>query len=143
MNGQTYYKLMAINYPYSNDYAAGYIRDSLHYIVTMGGEIVFSSQNFADTFSTHYTIVNNNDTVAYVYTKMEDNNVAITVPAGTFITKDWRTTYMMWPNWSTGGAERHRHCRYAQNVGMVEQTLAFYAFPPNYMVRRLKSYGSI
>ena len=142
INGSTYYKLMTINYPDNNQYVASYFRDSLHYIISYPGKIIFSSLNFTDTFYTHHIVQQTNDTICYVYSKMADDNFSVALPAGNFVTKNFKTTYLMWPNYSFNGPERPMHCRYAKNVGLVEQTLPFYLLPPNYIVRRLKRYGS-
>jgi hypothetical protein len=75
-NGNTYFKVMQINYPISNDYAPVYLRDSLSYIVDITGQVQFSSQNFTDTFYTNY-IMANPDTVCYIFSKMADNNFFI------------------------------------------------------------------
>lgn len=144
VNGNTYYKLMAINYP-NTEYIGEYLRDSLSFIVNLTGSIVFASQNFTDTFYTHYYILNtgsSDDTVSYIYSKMADDNFSIEVPAGTFATKNYRTTYMMWPDFAmTGGAVRPINYRCAKDIGLVEQTLIFFAYAPDYTIRRLSRYG--
>jgi hypothetical protein len=143
INGNTYFKLMQINYPYNNEYAPVYLRDSLNYIVNISGDLQFASQNFIDTFYTHYIVQGFNDTICYIFSKMADDNLSITVPAGTFVTKNFKTTYLMYPNYSFGLTERPVNYRYTENVGLVEQTLPIYTFPAPYIVRRLKSYGTL
>lgn len=141
INGNTYYKLMQINYPYTNDYVAGYLRDSLNFTVTSAGNIVFAAQNFADTFYTHYFVQPVADTICYNFLKMADDNLSTTVPAGVFITKNYKTTYVMWPHNATGGILRFIDCRYAKDIGLVAQTLPFFALPLNYTLRKLLRYG--
>ena len=143
MNGNTYYKLNFINYPFSNTYVGVYLRDSLSFLINNLGSINFSSENFTDTFSSYYKIISSVDTIAFVFTKMNDNNLSVAVPAGTFITKNCMTTYLIYPIWAAAGAVRSIHNRYAENVGLVEETLIFLSSDPNYTVRRLKRYGHI
>ncbi len=49
----------------------------------------------------------------------------------------------MFPAYSQWGAVRTINNRYAENVGLVEQTLPFFSSSPNYVVRRLKRFGHI
>jgi hypothetical protein len=145
IDGQTYYKYFRpVPYSYSQT-GYGYMRDSLNYIVAPGGFIMFASQDFKTVFYSHYNVLDNanHDTLYYAYTKMEDKDLAITVPAGTFVTSDYRTTYNMYPIWSMAGAKRSVHKRYAENMGVVTETLPFFASDPKYTERRLIRYHVI
>lgn len=141
INGNTYFRRDFINYPFSTTYVGGYIRDSLSYLVDVSGNILFSSENFTDTFYTQYFMNSPVDTVAFIFSKMDDNNLNISVPAGNFNTKNYKKTYLMFPAHSQSGAVRTINNRYAENVGMVEETLTFFGANPNYTVRRLTRYG--
>lgn len=124
MYGNTYYKLNVIGFPLFTQLRR-YIRDSMNYLVDRQGNILFASENFTDTFSSHYNIINSSDTLYFTFTKMEDNNLSITVPAGNFVTKNYKRTYIMCHNWAQAGTVRTINNRYAENVGLVEETLFF------------------
>ncbi len=116
------------------------VRDSLHYIVDITGARIFSSQNFTDTFDMQYGF-NATDTLYFSYFKMEDNNAGVSVPAGTFITNNAKTTYILYPPFSNGLANpRYINLRFAQNVGLVYETLMPFASSPTYKVRKLIRY---
>jgi hypothetical protein len=143
INGQTffkYYRPVPYNTPYESGYM--YLRDSLHYIVGPNGFILFSSQDFQTIFDSHYYIIPDspNDTMCHVITKMEDKNVPVSTPAGTFITSDYRKTYTMYPKWAIAGNPRYIHTRYAVNIGIVTETFPFFTADPNYIERRLLRY---
>ena len=142
VNGNTFYKFNYIYYPYSNSYVGVYLRDSLSFMVNSFGDIRFSSEIFTDTFYTHYfknSLIG--DTISFIFSKMNDNNLSVSLPAGNYITKNYQTTYLMFPAHSQGGPVRTINNRYAENVGLVEETLIFFLSDPNYTVRRLKRYG--
>jgi len=138
INGHIYFKV------YRNYYVPFlinlYIRDSLHYVVDAGGNILFSSQDFTTVFDHYYTTASFSDTAAEVVAKMEDPNLLVTIEAGTFLTCDYRLTYYMYPNWSANGNPRIRHTRYARDIGIVMETLPIYFGNPNYIERRLLRY---
>lgn len=46
----------------------------------------------------------------------------------------------MYPKWSSKGNLRHVDTRYAENVGIVSETLPFFVNNPNYIQRRLVRY---
>jgi hypothetical protein len=134
INGNIYHKVFRPSIFPGND--IGYWRDSLHYIVTSSGKVVFSSQDFASVFDLHY-ITANTDTIAKVITKMDDKNLMVSTPIGNFITSNYKVSYNMYPAWSFNGSKRNINVRYAENVGIVIETLPFYASDPNYTERRL------
>lgn len=117
-----------------------YLRDSLHYLVNSDGQILFSSQNFSNTFNNRYVISPGNDTVCQVAEKMEDKDFAISTASGTYATSSLRVTYNMYPNWSYNGSVRYLNTRYAENVGVVSATLPIFVSNPDYVERRLVRY---
>lgn len=140
IKGTTYYKMVRPNNvgmpPVS------YLRDSLHYTVDNDGMIWFSSENFSSTFRDYYYVLNNlNDTVAHITTNMADKDVVVNVPAGSFTTSSFQTTFDMWPNYDDAGDIRRMNTRYAKGVGIVSETLQFYTANPNYFERRLVNYN--
>lgn len=137
INSQTYFKVVRPTFFYS--YNQGYLRDSLHYIVDNLGRTLFSSQDFTTIFDSHYGFAAS-DTVFLCTRQMADSNMIVTTPAGTFTTLNFKTTYAMYPHWSVNGNPRFMHTRYAENVGIVAETIPFSVGDPNYIEVRLVSY---
>jgi hypothetical protein len=73
---------------------------------------------------------------------MTDDNLTVTIPAGTFVTKNAQEVYLMEAPYDGGGKVRPLQKRYAEDVGIVEETLLFYISAPWYYVRRLVRYGT-
>jgi hypothetical protein len=138
INGNTYYKIRRPNL-FSIYDITEYLRDSLSYTVDPWGNIVFSSQDFWSVFHESYSINNNNnnDTIYRRVRQMADINGTTVVPAGTFTTLNAKTTYYMYGAWAFNGAERPMHKKYAQGVGLVLETLPFFASSAMYIERRL------
>ncbi len=120
-------------------YSYKFVRDSLHYLVNSDGQILFSSQNFTDTFY-NYFITAGPDTVCEVFVKMADKNLPFNLPAGQFQTYSFKQTFNMYPNWSASGNPRYIDTRYTVNVGIVSETFPFFSSNPNYIQRRLVRY---
>jgi hypothetical protein len=139
INTYTYFKLWGPD-QITQTLAFGYVRDSLHYTVNSEGVILLSSEDFSTVFEDRYMILPNTDTVCRITAKMDDLNQAITVPAGTFNTINYKQTYDMFGNWAAAGDPRFRHRRYAENKGMINETLNFYSSQPTYTERRLIRY---
>lgn len=144
INGVTYFKYMDAFTTNGPGYVAWFLRDSLHYLVDWQGNIHFSSENFTDTLGSQHYLAVPGDTLAYVFAQMTDNGLPVTTAAGTFTTKNYRRTFNLWPKFDDNGPVRHLDRRYAEDVGIVEETLYFYVADKSkkYFVRRLKSYGS-
>lgn len=139
-NGNIYFKMIRPN-PYPPLPSAFLLRDSLHYVVDPAGEIYFSSQDFTTVFDDYYKIASNpGDTICRVIKKMKDKDWIVPTPAGSFITSNMKITYLMYPNWSFAGNERALSTRFSKNVGIVSETLPFFASNPNYVERRLVRY---
>ncbi|MEI7661224.1 MAG: hypothetical protein WCK34_03455 [Bacteroidota bacterium] len=126
--------------PYSSGGNYSIVRDSLHYLVTPAGKIVFSSQDFQTIFSSEYSTSYHNDTMCHIVTKMADPNFIVNTPAGTFATINSQAVYYMYPGYANGGKIRFVNKRYAENIGIVEETLLFWVYAPNRLERRLVRY---
>lgn len=149
IGGLVYHKYMEDQFGTAPGYEAVFLRDSLHYLVNDAGQLLFSSENFSDTLWRYTFIIQNGshsniDTICNVFRKMTDDNLSITVPAGTFSTKNAQSVYLMYPDFDYGGPVRHLERRHAENVGMIEETLPFYLSDQSksYTVRRLIRYGN-
>jgi hypothetical protein len=138
----TYFKYLYPDFP-SKLYTHKYLRDSLHYIVDHQGKILFSSENFTDVLFSTIKLLGPPpaDTLCFITAQMTDENYSMSVPAGLFTTKNYKTTYQMHGKWTLNGTFRPVNVRYAKEVGIVEETLPFFIGDPNYTVRRLKRYG--
>ncbi len=139
LNGNTYFVISRPTYNPSHSIII--LRDSLYYTISYGNYIHFSSQDFTSIFNSNYITASTGDTVCYVVKKMATASTVITVPAGTFTTLDAEETFTMYPNWSSAGAVRKTHTRYAENIGIVSETLPFFSSNPKYIERRLIRYN--
>jgi len=142
INGYTYFKMLKPENGNGPNYYTSFIRDSLHYLVNSKGQKLFSSidsLSILDTyyFSYYYNVL---DTVCKVVSKMTNRNNAVNTPAGTFITLNYNETYYMYPHYTSGGNPRYKNTRYAENIGIVIETLPFYTGYPIYVERRLVRY---
>ena len=145
INGLTYYKYMEDQFLSPPGYDAVFLRDSLHYLVNVDGKILFSSQNFSDALWLAYATFNagNSDTICQIYRKMTDDNALVSLPAGTYVTKNAQEVYLLYPGFDMGGKIRRLEHRYAENVGLVEETSPFFIsdLSKSYTVRRLVFQG--
>src|ERR1043165_1657872 len=94
INGKTYHKYMSVFFDGSG-YVAKYFRDSLSYVVTESGRIVFSSDDFTHIFRTiPYTnpLAGVNDTIS-ITERMYYKDRQLSVPAGQFKTSTFRQIY--------------------------------------------------
>lgn len=138
INGYNYYKFVD---PYMlQEERIKYLRDSLHYIVDSAGVIVFSYIDFTSVFQSYYVFASETDTVSHVIINMEEGLQEITTPAGTFSTLNAKETYYMYPNWSNNGSERYKNHYYSSGIGVVSETMSFFAADPSYIERRLVRY---
>lgn len=143
INGKLYYKYMSDNLEKFQNYTPRFFRDSAAYMVDQTGRIVFSIVQNSDTLDRIYNVVPySSDTIAFIFSKMTDIGQSITVPAGTFETRNYQSTYIMWPKFSVGGKIRHLDNRYAAEVGLIEEYQGFFLADKskNYFVRRLVRY---
>lgn len=140
INNQTYYKVVKPK-PYStNEKIFSYQRDSLHYVVNSSGQILFSSQDFTTVFGNDYFLASTTDTICQVIKQMAEKDIEVATPAGTFITMNSKTSFIMYPNWTFAGNPRAKHIRYSENIGIVVETLPFFVSQPWYKERRLVRY---
>lgn len=140
INNKTYLKMIRPKPYQPGQQDISFLKDSLHYIVNASGKILFSSQDFSSGFESVHIMAGAGDTICLMTRKMADKDLSVTTPAGTFTTSDARETYSMYPNWSTAGNIRIIHKRYAENIGIVTETLPFFVASPKYIERRLVRY---
>jgi len=140
INDLSYYKFIrSSNFGSFFDYR--FVRDSLHYLVNHEGQILFSSQNFTDTFYYGYEIVpNSTDTIYKKVVKMAGKDFTVNTPAGSFQTYKLRNTINFYPNWTTINATRHYDKHFTENIGIVQERLPSHVNNPNILKRRLIRY---
>ncbi len=140
LSGNTYFKMRYPDDFDQNVYRTNFFRDSSGYTIDYLGNIYFSATDFTSTFYSVYNIQLGNDTLYHSTAMMTDKDEVISVPAGSFITSNFKYTFQMYPNFTTNGAIRKRDNRYGKNVGCVVQTLPFFLGNPFYTEKRLKRY---
>jgi hypothetical protein len=144
IHGKTYYKLVRPSVA-GFLYERLYLRDSLHYLVDHRGRRFFSSEDASTVLRQQYVVENISsiglDTICLIKTQMEGPTVPVTTPAGSYTAKVFRQTYQIYPRWrGTNPAIREIKTLYAENVGIVSETLPFFIGSPNYSQRRLLRY---
>lgn len=139
VNGYTYFYLThGSPLTLGNDIYNKWLRDSLHYLVDIAGNIYFSSEDFDNVLYTQ-AATNETDTIFTQERKMTDKDATTNTPAGSFITSNCRTIFTIY----TAGLPQEKkfsHRRYARNIGIVPETLPFYASSIRYEERRLLRY---
>lgn len=138
INGNTYYYVSGLYLSHINN---RWLRDSLHYLVDDTGRICFSSMDYTTTFHEYADLLQPGDTIALISEKMAENNREYTVPAGTFNTSAFRMEYHFHPPYNIPGMQRYYYRRYAENIGLISETLPFLiGNEPYYMEKRLVRY---
>lgn len=139
INGNSYFIFMGTNYPLSNKIKQiAILRDSLHYLVNHEGLILFSSENYSDTFVTRIQ-TSLEDTIYISYYKMTNHLIQFSVPAGTFevINYQGEINYIH----TIQGIDNPRYCDnyYAKGIGKVFSS-NFFLFQAGHMEKRLVRY---
>ncbi len=144
IRGFKYYKLSE---PYiNNSHTYTFLRDSAEYIINSFGNILFSENNakelLYETFitirdSTHDDLVAKIDTVCKVERRMNHIHLQTITPTGVFNTLNSTEVFEFYPNWSYNGKSRSKSKKYANEVGIVLETLPFVMSNTKYTERRL------
>jgi hypothetical protein len=137
INGKTYFKMVRPDFLTMQP--VSYLRDSLHYLVDQSGRKLFSSQDFQSFLETKYE-TSPTDTIWKGTAMMRDKNLTVVTPAGTFITSDYNRTYDLYPNYVVTTNKIVMHKRYAENIGIVIETLPSFLSNPKNIERRLLRY---
>jgi hypothetical protein len=138
LNGNTYYEMYRPNTygPYTS-----LLRDSAGWITNSDLRTIFSPTDFSMIFHVGYATNGPNDTIAKAINKMTGKDSLVSTPAGIFISSNSQWTHYMYAYWKYySGAIRRTNTCYAENVGIVLETLnIFYSYPYTYE-RRLVRY---
>lgn len=142
INGKTYHKYLAAVFGGGGTHSVQYLRDSSSYVVTERGRILFSSDDFTHIFfSKGYfnPAAGAIDTIPFTE-RMDHKDMQVTVPAGTFKTSTFRQEYYMPEPKYHYGPIRSYDYSYAENIGLVKATTAWYFSMPMIYERRLVRY---
>lgn len=120
-----------------------FLRQEGNNIVDHHGKVHFS-QDYTTVFAQKWFIspmYAPDDTIAYVKHFMGERNHFTTVPAGSFHTTSFIEEYNMQHPWDNYGRKRCYYHRYAEGIGIVSETAAFYLQSPIVYERRLVRYN--
>jgi hypothetical protein len=141
VGGKTYHKYLSVNIGWGV-YDEQYLMDSLSYVVTTAGRIIFSSDDFNSIFR---TIKYNNPPAGVMDTidvteRMDYKDKQVVVPAGQFKTSTFRRMYHLPAPTYQYGPYRTYDYSYAENVGLIKATVAWYINTEAVYERRLVRY---
>lgn len=142
VDGNTYFKMIRPKRGYIK-FIAYYWRDFEGVIYDTEGKIQFSSEDFTTIFDTVYTTVTHGEVLDTIYSAtsmMVDKDKSIITPAGNFTTRNYQTKFELsdWFEYRT----RYSNKRFAEDIGIVSETLEIFASDPTYTERRLVSWGT-
>ena len=107
------------------------VKDSLGFLVEVGGPIIFSSENDQD-----YVIAE--EEWGTVYRVLLPNEVLITVPAGQFVAKDNQRYAILQDGQRAEGQD---NLFYAEGIGEIRQTISGVNTPRIFYEKQLVSYS--
>jgi hypothetical protein len=117
-----------------------YYRDSLMYLISSKGQILFSEDNFADTLS-RKTFIFQNDTLYTMTCKMERIDQQISVPVGTFNNLlNFKGTVLCNPKYTDIKNPRYTNQYYAKEIGVIFQS-QIYVMSGGFREKRLVKYN--
>lgn len=138
LGGDTYYEMYRPN-SYGTPYS--YLRDSAGWINNADLRTIFSPTDFTKIFHVGYATNGPTDTIAMAINKMTGEDSLVTTPAGTFTTSNSQWTHYMYSYWKFyGGVIRRTNTCYAENIGIVLETLYIQYSDPYIYERRLVRY---
>jgi hypothetical protein len=121
LNGNTYYEMYRPN-SYGTPYS--HWRDSAGWVTNSDLRTLFSPTDFAMIFHVGYSTASSTDTIAKAINKMTGQDSLVNTPSGAFVTSNSQWTHYIYPNWKHfGGAIRRTNTCYAENIGIVLETL--------------------
>jgi hypothetical protein len=142
VDGHTYYKMIRPRIA-NPKFTAYFWREFEGAIYDTEGKVQFSAEDFTTIFDTVYSTTTHGGVTDTVYTatsRMVDKDKNIITPAGNFTTRSYQTTYAL-SDWFEH-RNRVSNRRFAKDIGIVCETLEFYASNPTYTERRLVSWGT-
>ncbi len=137
IRGHYYYK-MGIKGKYGS-LGYSYFRDSLHYIVNLMGERIFSSVDFSSLLYYNYMILGK-DTICKREFSMEGKEDFVNTSAGTFKTRNMKLSILFFPGQNDPYNVLYSYTKYAENIGMVSEDYGFTFGTLEHYERRLLRY---
>ena len=134
IDGKTYFKY--VRAPYLGLSTVSFIRDSMHYLVEHTGRIIFSSKIIGKVFREF----SDPSEIFDIHDWMTDENKIISTPYGSFKTLTFQMIYYYEDSAQEFGHPIYKNYRYAENIGIVSETLLWIHIDPNYIERRLVDY---
>jgi hypothetical protein len=134
INGKTFFEMYRPDL-YGPFYS--YLRDSSACILDNYGRIQFAPNDFSTIFRTTYPTASSTDTIAECLFKMNHKDSLINTPAGNFTTSDFQIAHNMYPAWTSFYSIRYSNTCYADNVGIIVETLKIIYTDPYSYERRL------
>lgn len=138
VNSKIYYKLIRPNYGLRDIPEVFYLRDSLHYLIDLKGDAIFSSQDFSNSLSS-LLITPSTDFSYTLNRRMMNKDSMVTVPLGRFPTLSSVETVEYMGSWSVR-PPRYIRTIYADGIGVIYDTFTPYASSPNYTIQKLVRY---
>lgn len=132
INDLKYFKYVR---PYLNNESTSFVRDSLHYLVTNTGRIIFSSVVFDEVFSVFTPPQGFHERHEW----MTDKDSVISVPLGDYTTVNFQQIFYIDESLEVQ-SPRYMNYRYAENIGIVSETLPWFYANPKYTEIRLVDY---
>lgn len=120
LNGNTYFEMYRPN-SYGTPYS--YLRDSAGWLTNSDLRTIFSPTDFSMIFHIGYATANPTDTIAKAINKMTGKDSLVNTPAGIFTTSNSQWVHYMYPTWQNYGKIRRTNTCYAENIGIVLETL--------------------
>jgi hypothetical protein len=134
INGKTFFEMYRPN-SYGTFYS--YLRDSSSFILDNYNRIQFAANDFSTIFRTTYPTAGSTDTIARAVFKMNNQDSVVTTPAGNFTTSNFQVVNYMYLAWTNYYTIRYSNTCYADNIGIVVETLYIIYTDPNSYERRL------
>jgi len=141
IRGQRYFILAGTNHPIVKTHSETLeiLRDSAGCIVNEKGLVLFSENIFSEVLASRME-VHNGDTLYTLTYSMEPELTPCTVPAGQYVTLDYRGTVIYGVDVPHLPEERYLHTHYARGVGKVLSSY-FYLNNPGTSEKRLLRYN--
>lgn len=145
INGRQYFKYVTyinyqVNYPNNN---AGFmwLCDSLSYLKSLEGQVIFSSADFTNEFDDGYFLVpgSSQDTVCKRTFKMDAGMVNVSAPAGNFNCLIAKVKQEFFSPFNAYGSIKYAKRSFSRGIGMVSE-LCPYANSNDWMERKLLRY---
>ncbi len=111
-------------------------------IMIPNGTYYYKNNDFTTVFYDHFFMSSGpatSDTMYREIRKMADNHLQVTVPAGTYSTITYQYLYKIWPTYKQCCDTLYWNRRFAENVGVVQETTAMF-LSGLHMERRLVRY---